>query len=130
MAGWPGNPGDPGSLMAEAATVNRAARMLKRDDPDSRAVQSVPRLALTPREAAEALGTPEPTLRDLMRRGDLAFTSYGRGRHKGRYLLAVEDLRAWLARNRTPARWERIGANPATPHAPGGESAARHGACS
>ncbi len=84
--------------------MNRAAA--EHREGGARPVESVPRLALTPREAAVALGIPEPTLRDLMRRGELAFTSYGRGRHKGRYLLAVEDLRAWLGRHRTPAKWE------------------------
>jgi len=70
-------------------------------------VADVERIALRPREAAEALGVPEQTLRDAMRRGELAFSTYGRGRSKQRYLLAPDDLRAWLLQRRVPARHER-----------------------
>ena len=64
------------------------------------------RLSLTVREAAAAMGLREGTVRDLIRRRELAAVRIGGGRIKARWVLLVEDLNEWLERNRRPARWE------------------------
>ncbi len=66
----------------------------------------VPRIAMKPREAAEASGIPLRSLFDMLHREEIAHSVYGRGRCRKRYLIRPEDLEAWLKRHRTPAVWE------------------------
>ena len=63
-------------------------------------------LAVTYSTASELTGVPANTLRDHVSRGELAVIQYAKGKHRGRYVLLIEDLRAWLIRNRIPARLE------------------------
>ncbi len=63
--------------------------------------------ALRLKQAAQYSGIPEPTLRDWIRRGDLAACVYGGGAHKRRYVVRREDLEAAIDRHRQPASWEQ-----------------------
>ena len=68
-----------------------------------------PTLALAPKNAARAADIPEQTLRDLIQRGEIAVSVYGKGANKKRYLIQVADLQRWLDRTRRPAKWESEG---------------------
>jgi hypothetical protein len=76
---------------------------VKSENPAVPGVAAIHRLALTIREAAAACGMAEPTLRDAVRRGEVAVVSIGQGRLKGRYLILPDDLEAYLHRLRRPA---------------------------
>lgn len=69
-------------------------------------VPAVPRFALTVREAAVACGLKEPTLRDAVKRREVAVVVVGGGRVKGRFVIRPADLEAFLERRRRPAEWE------------------------
>jgi excisionase family DNA binding protein len=66
-----------------AAVVAR----LDRDRPAFR----VPKLALTPKETAEALSISEPVVRDLIAKGEIAHVRVGR-----RIVVPVSQLERWL----------------------------------
>lgn len=67
---------------------------------------AVPRFALTVREAAASCGMAEATLRDAVKRGEVAVVVIGGGNVRGRYLIRPQDLEAFLERRRRPAAWE------------------------
>lgn len=54
----------------------------------------VPRLALTPEEAAEAIGVSRRTIFRMLRRGEFRVVYEGRLR-----LIPMTELTAWLERN-------------------------------
>lgn len=82
------------------ASPERKARDTNTDTP------AVQRYALSVREAAASCGMAEGTLRDAVKRGEVAVVTIGQGRVKGRFVILPADLEAFLRRRRRPAAWE------------------------
>lgn len=68
------------------------------------------RLSVRVQEAARLTGIPASTLRTAIHEGRLRAVRYGGNRQRGRYVIALEDLRAFLDRGKShgnPGRSDR-----------------------
>ncbi len=58
----------------------------------------IPRIALNPTEAAEALGIPRTTFQSIVDRGEIPVIVTGGGSLRRRWVVRVADLEAWAER--------------------------------